>query len=235
MTTRTIARIETATVEMVGTNKVLQALPTRNLKQVDPFILIHHLVPVDVTPGATMRIPPHPHAGFEVVTYLIDGEFFHRDSKGHDIVAKGGDINWMTSGSGIVHSEGPTENFLKSGGKLELMQVWINLPSKDKFVDASFRNYPSGDFPEIKGEDSLLKVLIGNYKDKESPVVTQTPMFFYHIKIRAGKLFTLPVNDEYTSALYVVNGKIKVLNEDAKAGQLIDFQLNGNQIVFSAR
>jgi redox-sensitive bicupin YhaK (pirin superfamily) len=234
MTTRTVAHIETATVEMVGTNKVLQALPTRNLKQVDPFILIHHMVPVDVPPGASIRIPPHPHAGFEVVTYLIDGEFFHRDSKGHYIVAKGGDINWMTSGSGIVHSEGPTENFLKTGGKLELMQVWINLPSKDKFVDASFRNYPSGGFAEIRDENSLLKVLIGNYEDKKSPVVTQTPMFFYHIKIRAGKLFTLPVNDEYTSALYVVKGKIKVLNEYAKAGQLIDFQLNGDQIDFSA-
>ena len=190
MTTRTVAHLETATVEMVGANKVLQALPTRNLKQVDPFILIHHMLPVDIKPGASIRIPPHPHAGFEVVTYLIDGEFFHRDSKGHDVVAKGGDINWMTSGSGIVHSEGPKENFLKTGGKLELMQVWINLPSKDKFVDASFRNYPSAGFPEIKNDNSLLKVLIGNYGEKKSPVVTQTPMFYYHIKIKAGKLFT---------------------------------------------
>jgi redox-sensitive bicupin YhaK (pirin superfamily) len=234
MTTRTISRIETSTMEMVGANRVLQALPTRNLKQVDPFILIHHMVPVDVEPGASIRIPPHPHAGFEVVTYLIDGEFFHRDSKGHDVIANGGDINWMTSGAGIIHSEGPTENFLKSGGKLELMQIWINLPSKNKFTDASFRNYPSTGFPEVKNENSLVKVLIGNYGDKKSPVVTQTPMFYYHIKLKAGNLFTVPVDAEQTSALYVMKGKIKVLNEDAKAGQLIDFDLNGDQIVFSA-
>lgn len=234
MTTRTVAHIETATVEMVGANKVLQALPTRNLKQVDPFILIHHMVPVDVKPGASIRIPPHPHAGFEVVTYLIDGEFFHRDSKGHDVVAKGGDINWMTSGSGIVHSEGPTENFLKTGGKLQLMQVWINLPSKYKFVDASFRNYPSSGFPVIKNENSLLKVLVGDYEAKKSPVVTQTPMFYYHLQLKAGHLFTLPVNADHTSALYVIGGKIKVLNEEAKAGQLVDFNLDGHQIVFSA-
>jgi quercetin 2,3-dioxygenase len=234
MTTRTIFHIETATVEMVGANKVLQALPTRNLKQVDPFILIHHMVPVEINPGASIRIPPHPHAGFEVVTYLIDGEFFHRDSKGHDVVAKGGDINWMTSGSGIVHSEGPTADFLKTGGKLELMQVWINLPSKDKFVDASFRNYPSTGFPEVRNENSSVKVLIGNYEGKQSPVVTQTPMFYYHIQLKAGNLFTLPVDIDHTSALYVMSGKIKVLNEGAKAGQLIDFNLNGDQLVFSA-
>ncbi len=234
MTTRTISHIETATVEMVGANKVLQALPTRNLKQVDPFILIHHMVPVDVRPGASIRIPPHPHAGFEVVTYLIDGEFFHRDSKGHDVVAKGGDINWMTSGSGIVHSEGPTENFLKTGGKLQLMQVWINLPSKDKFADASFRNYPAGGFPEIENENSQLKVLIGNYGDKKSPVATQTQMFFYHIKLKAGSSFNIHVENDFTSALYVMNGKIKSLNEQVKDGQLINYNIDGDQISISS-
>ncbi len=234
MTTRTISNIETSSVEMVGANRVLQALPTRNLKQVDPFILIHHMVPVDVKPGASIRIPPHPHAGFEVVTYLIDGEFFHRDSKGHDVVAKGGDINWMTSGSGIVHSEGPTESFLKSGGKLQLMQVWINLPSKDKFVDASFHNYPSAGFPVIEDENSSMKVLIGNYDGKESPVDTKTPMFYYHIKLKAGSSFNLKLDDDFTAALYIMSGKIISLNEDAKAGQLIHYNTDGNQISFSA-
>jgi quercetin 2,3-dioxygenase len=234
MTTRTISNIETSTVEMVGANKVLQALPTRNLKQVDPFILIHHMVPVVVKPGASIRIPPHPHAGFEVVTYLIDGEFFHRDSKGHDVVAKGGDINWMTSGSGIVHSEGPTENFLSNGGKLELMQVWINLPAKNKFDAPTFRNYPSADFPVIKNENSSVKVLIGNYEEKKSAVLTQTPMYYYHIQLKAGNLFTLPVNPDHSSALYIMTGKIKVLNEEAKAGQLINFNIDGDQLIFSA-
>jgi redox-sensitive bicupin YhaK (pirin superfamily) len=234
MTTRTLSNVETATVEMVGANKVLQALPTRNLKQVDPFILIHHMVPVDVKPGASIRIPPHPHAGFEVVTYLVDGEFFHRDSKGHDVVAKGGDINWMTSGSGIVHSEGPTEDFLKTGGKLQLMQIWINLPSKDKFVDASFRNYPSAGFPVIENESSSLKVLIGEYEEKKSPVETKTPMFCYHLKIKAGNLFNLKIDNNFTSAIYIMNGKIKSLNEEAKAGQLINFNTDGDQVSFSA-
>lgn len=123
MSTRTIAQVIDASVEFVGKNKVLRALPTRQLKQVDPFLFIDHMVRTTVLPGADIRIPPHLHAGFEVVTYLIAGEFFHRDTAGHEQVAKGGDLNWMTSGKGIVHSEGPTENFLEKGGDLELMQV----------------------------------------------------------------------------------------------------------------
>jgi len=125
MTTRTIANIETATTEIVGVNRVKRALPTRNLKQVDPFLFIDHMVPTEVEAGASIRIPPHPHAGFEVVTYLLDGEFFHRDSRGNDQIARGGDLNWMTSGSGIIHSAGPTDEFLKTGGKLQLVQVFV--------------------------------------------------------------------------------------------------------------
>ncbi|MBS1947039.1 MAG: pirin family protein [Bacteroidetes bacterium] len=234
MTVRTISTIETATVEMVGANKVLQALPTRSLKQVDPFILIHHMVPADVKPGASIRIPPHPHAGFEVVTYLIDGEFFHRDSKGHDVVAKKGDINWMTSGSGIVHSEGPTEGFLKTGGRLQLMQVWINLPAKYKFVEAAFRNYPAAGFPVIEGENSSVKVLIGNYEGHQSPVETKTPMFYYHIQLKEGNAFSLNVTSNFSSALYVMSGKLKSGGKEIKVGQLVNYNITDDEISFSA-
>jgi len=234
MTTRTIAHIEAASTEWVGANKVKRALPTRNLKQVDPFIFIDHMEPSVIKPGASIRIPPHPHAGFEVVTYLLDGEFFHRDSKGHDQIAKGGDINWMTSGSGIIHSEGPTENFLKTGGKLQLMQVWINLPEKDKFIEPSFRHYDSSVLPIVDNGDAQLKILIGGFNGQSSPVTTHTDMFYYHIKLKQGKLFTLPVDQSHTAAIYVMRGKIKVLNEEVKAGELIDFNIDGNYIVFTA-
>ena len=150
------------------------------------------------------------------------------------LIAKAGNINWMTSGSGIVHSEGPTENFLKTGGTLQLMQVWINLPAKNKSDVASFRNYASADFPVIKNENSSVKVLIGNYGEKKSPVIVQTPMFYYHIQLKKDSSFTLPVNENHNAALYVMTGKIKSLNEEAKAGQLINFNSDGDQIIFSA-
>lgn len=234
MTTRIINTIEDASIEFVGANKVKRALPTRNLKQVDPFIFIDHMVPAAVPAGASIRIPPHPHAGFEVVSYIIEGEFFHRDSKGHDQVAHAGDINWMTSGSGIVHSEGPTEAFLKKGGNLELMQVWINLPSGKKRLDPSFRNYPSATLPIVENETSRVKVLIGEYEGKTSPVSTHTPMYYYHINVKAGNTFTLPVKNDYTAGLYVMEGKVKILADEIKAGQTVQFAPEGTQVVFKA-
>ncbi|MBS1598243.1 MAG: pirin family protein [Bacteroidetes bacterium] len=234
MTTRTVAQIETATIEIVGVNRVKRALPTRNLKQVDPFLFIDHLIPTEVAPGADVRIPPHPHAGFEVVTYLLDGEFFHRDSRGHDQIATGGDVNWMTSGSGIIHSEGPTEEFLKTGGKLQLMQVWINLPAKEKNIEPTFRHYTSSVLPVVDNGDAWLKILIGDYGGRISPIRTHTPMFYYHVKLKKDKLFVLPVNELFSAAIYVMQGKIRVLNEEAKTGQLVDFNIDGDQLAFAA-
>ncbi len=234
MTTRTISQIEGATNERVGPFKIKNVLPVRNLKQVDPFLLIHHMQPFQLKPGDDARIPPHPHAGFEVVTYLLDGEFFHRDSKGFDQVASSGDVNWMTSGAGIVHSEGPTESFLQKGGTVQLLQVWINLPASKKQLPSTFRHYASPDMPVLDNGQYWMKVIIGEYEGKKSPIATYTPMFFYHLKVKKGNLITIPVNESYSSAIYLMQGKLKVLNKEVAAGELIDFHLDGNQIVFNA-
>jgi redox-sensitive bicupin YhaK (pirin superfamily) len=234
MTIRTVTQITDATGERVGPFHIRNVLPTRTLKQVDPFLLVHHMKPNVLEAGSEVRLPPHPHAGFEVVTYLLDGEFYHRDSKGHDQVAKGGDINWMTSGNGIVHSEGPTADFLKQGGTVQLLQIWINLPADKKMQDASFRHYASASLPEQTHEGAWVKTLIGSYHGQTSPIATHTPMFLHHVKLKAGALFTLPVEDSYSSALYVLDGKLKLLEGEAKAGQLADFHIDGDQLVFSA-
>ena len=140
MTTRTIAHIESATNEMVGDFKIKNVLPTRHLKQVDPFLLIHHIQPYHLKAGSETRLPPHPHAGFEVVTYLLNGEFFHRDSKGHNQTAKAGDVNWMTSGAGIIHSEGPAETLLKDGLNAAMNQFNTRVKQEKKLNES-----PRGD------------------------------------------------------------------------------------------
>jgi len=234
MTTRTVSQIADSTNEMVGPFRIKNVLPLRSIKQVDPFLLIHHMQPHTIKPGEELRIPPHPHAGFEVVTYLLNGEFFHRDSKGNDQVARGGDINWMTSGSGIVHSEGPTADFLKEGGEVELLQVWINLPSGKKVLPASFHHYEGSGLPVVREGDTALKILIGEFDNIQSPVNTHTPMFWYHITLKSGTLYTVKVPSAFSSAIYVLKGKLKVLNQTVNAGQLADFELNGDQLVFTA-
>jgi hypothetical protein len=120
------------------------------MKQIDPFIFIDYMEPHDIQAGSAIsRIPPHPHAGFEVVTYLLEGKGFHRDSRGNEQVAEAGDINWMTSGKGIIHSEGAVDEMAHTGGKMGLMQVWINLPAAKKFIEPSFRHYASASLPVI--------------------------------------------------------------------------------------
>ncbi len=234
MTTRTVAQLESATNEMVGSFKIKNVLPIRNLKQVDPFLLIHHMQPFELKPGAANRLSPHPHAGFEVVTYLLEGEFFHRDSKGHNQVAKAGDINWMTSGAGIIHSEGPAEKMQEQGGTVQLLQLWINLPGEKKQLPSSFRHYAAAEMPVIETEKQWLKVIIGDYLGQASPVSTHTPMFLYHLKIKMGELVTLPVKETYSAALYIMQGKIKVLNQQPIAGELVNFHIDGDQVVFTA-
>lgn len=234
MTTRTVAQVESATNEMVGSFKIKNVLPTRNLKQVDPFLLIHHMQPFELKPGTASRIPPHPHAGFEVVTYLLDGEFFHRDSKEHNQVAKAGDLNWMTSGAGIVHSEGPAEKMQEEGGTVQLLQLWINLPADKKQLPASFRHYAAAAMPVFESEKQWLKVVIGEYQDQVSPVSTHTPMFLYHLKIKKDEIVILPVKENYTAALYIMQGRVRVLNQQTTAGELVNFHTDGNQVVFTA-
>lgn len=235
MSTRTVAQVLDASVEFVGKNKVLRALPTRQLKQVDPFLFIDHMVRSTVQAGADIRIPPHPHAGFEVVTYLIAGEFFHRDSAGHEQVASGGDLNWMTSGKGIVHSEGPTEKFLQQGGDLELMQVWINLPAAKKELDPSFRHYSGSTLPEVKTGNATIKVLVGEYDGKVSPVSTHTSLFYYDVHLQPGEPFIFPVPESNTAAIYLIEGALSVVGTAVKAQQLVHFEQNGGQVAITAK
>ncbi|MEO6313381.1 MAG: pirin family protein [Chitinophagaceae bacterium] len=234
MTTRTIAQIEGATDAQVGDFKIKNVLPTRNLKQVDPFLLVHHMSPFEMKPGAASRLPPHPHAGFEVVTYLLDGEFFHRDSQGHNQVAKAGDVNWMTAGKGILHSEGPTDAFTETGGTVQLLQLWINLPADKKQLAASFRHYAGKDIPVIENDQLWRKLVIGEYGEQVSPLTTHTPMFLYHVKAKKTGLMNIPVPENFSAAVYIMQGTIKVLGQQPVAGELVHFNTDGDQLVFTA-
>ncbi|GAO41731.1 pirin family protein [Flavihumibacter petaseus] len=234
MSTRTIAQQLDASVEFVGPHKVLRPLPHRQLKQVDPFIFIDHMEKRQLAPGEEMRIPPHPHAGFEVVTYLLEGEFFHRDSAGHDQIARAGDLNWMTSGKGIVHSEGPTADFIREGGGMELMQVWINLPASKKGMEPDFHHYASADLPVVKDGAAAVKVLVGELKGKKSPVITQTPMYYYDVTLEAGDVWLMPVPENFTAGIYLMSGGLQVTGQPVSKRQLVTFEANGNQVALRA-
>jgi redox-sensitive bicupin YhaK (pirin superfamily) len=235
MKSRTIAMIQTATDEKVGSFSIKNVLPTQQLRQIDPFLLIHHLPKRKLLPIDQTRIPPHPHAGFEVATYLLDGEFFHRDSRGNNQVARGGDMNWMSSGSGITHSEGPSESFLKQGGgDIQLLQVWINLPAAHKKDTPSFRHIGSDQFPVLEKPGLWARVLLGSWEGLASPLTTQTPLFWYHIRIAAGTSVSIPVQEGHNAGAYLLRGRLKVDGKEATSNLLLAFASDGAQLELTA-
>lgn len=234
-TTRTVAHIEAAATARVGPHMVKRALPVRDLAQVNPFIFLDYMEPFEVKKGQQMlRIDPHPHAGFEVVTYLLKGKTFHRDSKGNEQVAEAGDVNWMTSGRGIIHSEGAHPSMGETGGEMGLMQVWINLPAAKKFIDPSFRHYASATMPVVETDTASVKVLIGEYGGQASPITTHTPMYYYHVNLKAGATFTYPVMENHTAGVYVMHGSLRVLNQPADEGTIVSFHNDGDMIAVKA-
>ena len=120
---------------------VTRAFPVPGMREVDPFLLFDHFGPINYEPGGASGVPAHPHCGFEAITYLLDGEVEHCDSWGGKATIKTGDIQWMTTGSGLIHSELVTDNFKKSGGIMQGLQIWVNLPKKDKKVKPGYNTF----------------------------------------------------------------------------------------------
>ena len=133
MKNRTVANITQSEHLSMGNTEVKQPLPTMRVEQVDPFLLLHHFGPTTVEPGGDpLDVGPHPHRGFEPVTFLYSGGIRHKDSRGNEGILRGGDVQWMTAGRGIIHSERASREFLEKGGTMEGIQLWVNLPQKDK-------------------------------------------------------------------------------------------------------
>ena len=129
---------------------VNRSFPTNSISYIDPFLLLDEMGPMDFKPGEAKGAPDHPHRGFETVTYLIEGVFEHRDSSGNSGRLNAGDIQWMTAGSGVIHSEMPDAEFSKKGGRLHGFQLWVNLPQKDKMINPYYQDIPSSEIPVVK-------------------------------------------------------------------------------------
>ena len=134
-----VTRVITAHRQMEGAGFVVRRpIPTAGIDQIDPFLLIDEMGPIDYAPGEAVGAPDHPHRGFETVTYALEGEFEHEDSAGHRGALRAGDVQWMTAGGGIIHSEEPSKRIQKEGGRVHGFQVWVNLPARLKMPPLCF-------------------------------------------------------------------------------------------------
>lgn len=185
---------------------VHRPFPTKFMVDLDPFLLLDEMGPMVYEPGEAKGAPDHPHRGFETVTYLLSGEFQHKDSAGNQGTLRSGDVQWMTAGAGVVHSEMPSLAFQKSGGKLHGFQLWVNLKKTDKMITPRYQEYAHEEFPVTEIGGSTIKVIAGELNGLKSPIETKTPMLYYHIHLAPEKSLRFPVPSNFNVMAYVIHG-----------------------------
>lgn len=187
---------------------VHRPFPSGALPVFDPFLLIDEMGPFDVAPNAAKGFPDHPHRGFETVTYLLSGRFEHRDSYGHAGRINPGDVQWMTAGSGLVHSEAPEAEFRRTGGRLHGFQVWVNLPKRDKMIAPRYQELPKDRIPEASTPDGKVhvRVIAGEALGVSARIDTRIPIQYLHFTIAPGASIEQAVPQASNALAYVFQG-----------------------------
>jgi redox-sensitive bicupin YhaK (pirin superfamily) len=233
MKLNTIKHIGSSDFVNMGDLRLRQPLPTRQIDMIDPFVLLHHYGPYEISPlDNPFDLGPHPHRGFEPVTFLFQGEQLHRDSLGHESIVRAGDVQWTTAGRGIVHSERPTNKVVEHGGVIEGIQLWLNLPASKKMIPANYQHVKAEDFPLVITDDSKarIKIIAGQLKDEQGPIETQTSVNAYILELEAGAEVKLPIEATHNSLLYLVKGKVRVNNQEVlelDKHQFLEFNNDG--------
>ena len=203
---------------------VKRILPFRLKRMVGPFIFMDHAGPVDSLPTniRSLDVLPHPHIGLSTVSYLFGGQVTHRDSLGVEQVIKPGEVNWMTAGSGIAHSERFEDPNLLAGSQLEMIQTWVALPEKDEESQPTFNNYTPGELPVFTEKGVWMRLIAGNAFGMGNQVKINSPLFYLHVVLEKGARFGLP--SEHTErGIYIAKGVIEVNGINYHEGQMLVF------------
>jgi redox-sensitive bicupin YhaK (pirin superfamily) len=204
----------------LGGFAVRRALPHKQRRMVGPFIFLDHFGPVEFRSGEGIDVRPHPHIGLSTVSFLFDGEIMHRDSLGSAQPIRPGDMNLMTAGRGIVHSERTAPDHRAGGEHLHGLQMWVALPAGDEEIAPSFAHHDQADLPIVAGDGKSVRVIIGELYGRRSPVPTLSDTIFADAALMPG--VALPIDAQAEErALYVVAGEIEIAGERFAAGQLL--------------
>lgn len=214
--------------------EVRRILPFRLRRMVGPFIFMDHAGPVAIQPATVseMDVLPHPHIGLSTVSYLFGGQVTHRDSLGVEQVIRPGEVNWMTAGKGIAHSERFEDPSALAGGTLEMIQTWVALPEKNEESDPTFDNYKPEALPVFSDKGVWMRLIAGNAYGLKNDVKTHSPLFYVHVVLDAGAKFGLP-KEHSERAVYVVKGSIEVSGKTYGQSQMIVFSKNAEEVVLA--
>lgn len=217
---------------------VHRPFPTRTLMDFDPFLLLDEMGPTDYAPGAAKGAPDHPHRGFETVTYVLAGRFSHKDSAGHSGVLKPGDVQWMTAGAGVVHSEMPDPAFAAVGGRVHGFQLWVNLPRKDKMIAPRYQEIASENIPIASSDDGKVqvKVIAGEALGVQARIETRTPILYQHFSLQPGGSIVHPVPKAFRVFAYPLSGtgRFGPKGQPVRAQHMVAFGDDGDSVTLSA-
>ena len=203
-------------------------------KRMSPFFLLDYQKPEEYAPTARKRgVGTHPHRGFETVTIAYQGSVAHRDSAGNGGVIRPGEVQWMTAGGGILHNEFHEESFAKAGGILHMIQIWVNLPRRDKLTAPKYQGLTNRSIVEtsVGGGRGQVRVISGAYGDLKGPASTFTPAHMLDLRLKPGAKVHLPTPKDYNTALLVLQGKVKANGaKAAAAGEFILFKNDGDEV-----
>ncbi len=233
---RPVAGIVAATSTLEGGGfLVYRPFPTPALNWLDPFLLLDEMAPVEYEPGEAIGAPPHPHRGFETVTYVISGEVEHRDSAGNHGIIGPGDVQWMTAGDGIVHSEMPSERVQTEGGVGHGLQLWVNLPSSLRRTAPKYQGITNDQLATAHGEGWTAEVVAGSMFGVSGPASSHTPIGYARVTIQPGTELRIPVADGHTAAVYAFAGTAAVGDSGTavEPQQLAVFERSAGDVLIS--
>lgn len=229
---RQIKHVHKAVYEPIADLVTYRAMPTDTLPMnaIDPFIFLNHHGRQEYLPvNAGLPFGPHPHRGFETVTFIVDGDVLHKDSSGSTSIITAGGVQWMTAGSGVTHAEISSDQFKNQGGALEILQLWINLPKRLKMTEPKYIGLQKEDIPvkEFDGGKAKANIISGIWDDVEGPVKSLTDVHLCSIQLREGSHLNFRIPKEQNIFLYVVSGEVRVNGSDIGMHHLPEFDHSG--------
>jgi quercetin 2,3-dioxygenase len=213
-----------------------RAMPTASIDHVDPFLFLNHHGPQTYSsPNHGLPFGPHPHRGFETVTFILDGDIAHSDTGGHESIIEAGGIQWMTAGSGLVHMETSSAAFKKRGGGMECLQLWVNLPARLKMTPPRYTGLQRQHIPEIKDGGVTIRAISGNWGDAKPAMEPLYDIAIAEVYVDAGASRTFTIAAGRNIFFYVARGNVTVNGQAAHQFQLVEFGTGGDEIAVTAQ
>lgn len=235
---RTVKALHPARRDDIAGLLTRRPLPAPGLEHLDPFLFLNHHGP-QLYPPRNRGLPfgPHPHRGFETITFILDGELAHRDFHGHESIIRAGGVQWMTAGRGIVHSELSPSSFLERGGSLEILQLWVNLPARLKLIEPRYIGLQREDIPElpILGGGGAIQLIAGRQGDAEAPIASLTGLHMTTVALDPGAHVRLDAPSDREVLLYVVRGQVVIGGAPVTPFHLAQLRRDGDEVELVAK